>query len=158
VRAGRPAHGTLARMTAVPSALPDPDPADCVFCGIVEGRLPSVTVAQDERTVAFLDVNPATRGHLLVVPRGHARDLLAVDAEDLGACAVAAQALAGRLVERLGATGVNVLNACGRSAWQSVPHLHLHVVPRYDGDPLALPWHPRPADPAELARTGEQLR
>lgn len=145
-------------LTEVPSALPDPDPADCLFCGIVAGRLPSTRVDEDDRTVAFLDVNPATRGHLLVVPRRHARDLLAVDPGDLAACAVSARRLAARLVERLGATGVNVLNACGRSAWQSVPHLHLHVVPRYDGDPLQLPWHPRPADPAELTATGELLR
>ncbi len=140
-----------APLPQVPSALPDPDPAQCLFCGIVAGRVPSLQVAADERTVAFLDVNPATRGHLLVVPRVHARDLLAVDPADLAACAVAAQGLAARLVERLGATGVNLLNACGRSAWQTVPHLHLHVVPRYDDDPLQLPWHPRPAAPEDLA-------
>jgi len=129
-------------IAGVPSALPDPDPQDCLFCGIVAGRVPSHRVAQDDRTVAFLDLTQATRGHALVVPRAHARDLLAVGPEDLAACALAAQALAGRLVERLGATGVNVLNACGASAWQSVPHLHLHVVPRYDGDGLREPWPP----------------
>jgi histidine triad (HIT) family protein len=141
----------------VPSALPDPDPADCLFCGIVEGRLPSSTVHQDERTVAFLDINPATPGHLLVVPRRHTRDLLSAPGEDLAACLVAAQQLAARVVERLGATGVNVVNACGATAWQTVPHLHLHVVPRYDHDPLQLPWRPAPADPAEIARTAERL-
>jgi histidine triad (HIT) family protein len=143
--------------TAVASALPDPDPRDCLFCGIVEGRVPSFTVSQDERTVAFLDVNPATPGHLLVVPRRHARDLLAAPADDLAACITAAQQVAARLVERLGATGVNVVNACGQSAWQTVPHLHLHVVPRYDSDALQLPWLPSPAEPAELERTADRL-
>lgn len=73
----------------VPSALPDPDPADCVFCGIVAGRLPSTRVAEDDRTVSFLDINPATRGHVLVVPRAHARDLMAVDPADLAALGAA---------------------------------------------------------------------
>ena len=74
----------------VPSALPDPSPADCLFCGIVAGRVPSLRIDEDERTVAFLDVGPATRGHTLVVPRAHARDLLAATDEDLAACLVAA--------------------------------------------------------------------
>lgn len=142
---------------SVPSALPDPEPRECLFCGIVEGRVPSFPVHQDERTVAFLDVNPATAGHLLVVPRRHARDLLAAPADDLAACISTAQQVAGRLVQRLGATGVNVVNACGRSAWQTVPHLHLHVVPRYDTDALQLPWLPSPAEPAELERTAARL-
>lgn len=142
---------------SVPSALPDPDPRDCLFCGIVEERVPSFSVHKDERTVGFLDVNPATPGHLLVVPRRHARDLLTTTAEDLAACIATAQQVAGLLVERLGATGVNVVNACGRSAWQTVPHLHLHVVPRYDSDALQLPWLPTPAEPAELERTAALL-
>ena len=141
----------------MPSALPDPDPADCVFCGIVAGRLPSTRVAEDERTIAFLDLAPATRGHLLVVPRAHTRDLLSAPADDLAACLLAAQRLADLAVQRLGATGVNVLNACGRSAWQTVPHLHLHVVPRYDDDGLRTPWTPTPADPDELAATAALL-
>jgi histidine triad (HIT) family protein len=144
-------------VTEVPSALPDPDPADCLFCGIVEGRLPSSRVHEDERTVAFLDINPATTGHLLVVPRRHTRDLLSAPAEDLAACLGTAQHLAARLVERLGATGVNVVNACGATAWQTVPHLHLHVVPRYDDDPLQLPWRPEPADPGAVERTAALL-
>jgi histidine triad (HIT) family protein len=145
-------------LTPVPSALADPDPHDCLFCGIVDGRVPSFPVFRDERTVAFLDVNPATPGHLLVVPRRHTRDLLAASADDLAACITVAQQVAARTVERLGATGVNVVNACGQSAWQTVPHLHLHVVPRYDTDALQLPWLPSPADPAELERTAARLR
>jgi histidine triad (HIT) family protein len=144
-------------VTEVPSALPDPDPSDCLFCGIVSGRLPSATVHEDERTIAFLDINPATRGHLLVVPREHTRDLLAAPAADLAACVAAAQHLAARVVERLGATGVNLVNACGASAWQTVAHLHLHVVPRYDDDPLQLPWRPVPASPDDIVRTAELL-
>lgn len=141
----------MAFPVAASSALTDPDPSDCLFCGIVAGRVPSATVYANDQTVGFLDVNPATRGHLLVVPRTHSRDLLAAPPDDLAACLQTAQLLAARLVERLGASGVNVLNACGSDAWQTVPHLHLHVVPRYAGDPLQLPWVPSPAEPDEVA-------
>ena len=106
---------------------------DCLFCKIVAGELPATRVREDERTVAFMDINPATRGHLLVVPREHARDLLELPGEDLAACAAAAQELAARVSERLGADGVNLLNSCGRVAWQTVFHFHLHVIPRYAG-------------------------
>ena len=143
--------------TQPPSALPDPGPGGCLFCGIVDGRAPAARVYEDERTVAFLDINPATRGHLLVVPRRHTRDLLSVQTDDLAACAATSQHLAARVVERLGATGVNLVNACGGSAWQTVPHLHVHVVPRYDDDPLQLPWRPAPGDRDDLARTAALL-
>jgi histidine triad (HIT) family protein len=131
---------------------------DCIFCKIIAGELPSTIVAQDERTIAFMDINPATRGHALVVPRAHATDLLDISDEDLTACTLAARTLAARAKERLGADGVNVLNSCGAIAWQSVFHFHLHVVPRYVGDPLELPWVPAPGDADEIAAAAERLR
>ena len=130
---------------------------DCLFCKIVAGEIPSARVDEDERTVAFMDINPATRGHLLVVPREHATDLLDVPEADLDACARAAQRLARRVKERLGADGVNLLNSCGQAAWQTVFHFHVHVIPRYADDPLRLPWVPGPGDPDEIAATAERL-
>ena len=130
---------------------------DCLFCKIVAGDVPATRVHEDERTIAFMDINPATRGHLLVVPRAHARDLLEVDPEDLSACAVAAKGLAARISERLGADGVNLLNSCGSAAWQTVFHFHVHVIPRYVGDPLQLPWHPAPGNRDEIADAAAQL-
>jgi histidine triad (HIT) family protein len=130
---------------------------DCLFCKIVAGEIPSSRVDEDERTVAFMDINPATRGHLLVVPREHATDLLEVPEADLDACARAAQRLARRIKERLGADGVNLLNSCGQAAWQTVFHFHVHVIPRYADDPLRLPWVPGPGDPDEIAATAERL-
>jgi len=132
--------------------------ADCIFCKIVAGELPATRVDEDERTIAFMDINPATRGHALVIPRTHSEDLHAIDAADLSACASAAQRLAGRMRERLGADGVNVINACGAAAWQTVFHFHLHVVPRYVGDPLELPWIPAPGDGDEIAAAAAALR
>lgn len=124
---------------------------NCIFCKIVAGELPATIVDRDEHTIAFMDINPATRGHALVVPRIHASDLLSIDPGQLSAVAGAAQRLAARTKERLGADGINVFNSCGAAAWQTVFHFHLHVIPRYDGDPLRLPWVPAPGDPAEIA-------
>src|SRR5918911_5328531 len=131
---------------------------DCIFCKIVAGEVPSDRIDEDERTVAFMDVNPATRGHVLVVPREHATDLLEVPEEDLAACAAMAKRIAGRQKERLGADGVNLLNSCGAAAWQTVFHFHVHVIPRYEDDPLRLPWTPEPGDEEEIAAAGDDLR
>lgn len=131
---------------------------DCLFCRIVAGDLPGQIVQSDERTVAFMDINPATRGHALVVPRRHARDLLEIEPAELAAVMAAAQSLARRVVDRLGAAGVNLLNSCGAPAWQTVFHFHVHVIPRYEGDPLRLPWVPGPGDPDEIAAAAEALR
>jgi histidine triad (HIT) family protein len=130
---------------------------DRLFCKIVAGEIPATRVAEDERTIAFMDINPATRGHLLVVPREHAVDLLSVDPEDLAAVARAAQRIARVMPERLGADGVNLLNSCGRTAWQTVFHFHLHVIPRYEADPLRLPWTPEPGDRDEIAEAARAL-
>jgi histidine triad (HIT) family protein len=130
---------------------------DCLFCKIIAGDIPSTRVHEDERTVAFMDINPATRGHLLVVPREHSPDLLEIADEDLEAVVRAGRMLARRLSERLGADGVNLLNSCGSVAWQTVFHFHLHVIPRYGGDPLQLPWHPAPGDREEIAAAAREL-
>ena len=130
---------------------------DCLFCKIVAGELPATIVAEDERTVAFMDIRPATRGHALVIPRAHVPDLHAIDPDDLRAVAVAAQRLASRARDRLGADGVNLLNSNGAAAWQTVFHFHVHVIPRYDGDPLRLPWVPGPGDMDDIKAAAAQL-
>jgi histidine triad (HIT) family protein len=124
---------------------------DCIFCKIVAGELPATILDEDERTIAFMDINPATRGHALVIPRAHTTDLMSIDADELAAVSLAAQRLAARAKQRLHADGINVINSCGAAAWQTVFHFHLHVIPRYVGDPLRLPWVPAPGDPAEIA-------
>jgi histidine triad (HIT) family protein len=131
---------------------------DCLFCGIVAGSIPSETIDSDERTVAFMDINPATAGHALVVPRAHSADLLEIGAEDLSATTLAAQRLAKRMKEVLATDGVNLINACGAAAWQTVFHFHIHVVPRYEDDPLKLPWIPEAGEPDEIAAMAAKLR
>jgi histidine triad (HIT) family protein len=131
---------------------------DCIFCQIIAGEIPAQIIAEDEKTVAFMDINPATRGHVLAVPRQHARDLLEIEPADLEAVARMAQRVATRMPDRLGADGVNLLNSCGRAAWQTVFHFHMHVIPRYGGDPLRLPWTPGEGDPEEIQAAAEALR
>ena len=116
--------------------------SECIFCSIVAGELPSVRVHADDRTIAIMDIFPATRGHVLVIPRIHADDIHAVSDDDLAACARVARDLAGRAVRGLAADGVTIMQSNGAAAWQTVFHYHVHVIPRYAGDPLVLPWTP----------------
>jgi histidine triad (HIT) family protein len=131
---------------------------DCLFCGIVAGTVPSETIDSGERTIAFMDINPATPGHALVIPREHSADLLGIGSEDLSATVLASQRLARRMKDVLDADGINLINACGAAAWQTVFHFHIHVVPRYEDDPLKLPWVPAPGDSDEIAKVATRLR
>ncbi len=130
---------------------------DCIFCKIVAGELPARKVDEDEHTIAFMDINPWTRGHALVIPREHHVNLYEIDDGALEQTTVAAKRLARRMKERLGCDGVNLLNSCEPAAWQTVFHFHVHVIPRYVGDPLRLPWTPAPGDRDEIADAAAAL-
>ena len=106
----------------------------CIFCRIVAGEIPSKRVYEDDHAIAFLDLDPFKTGHTLVVPRAHVSDALA-DADVLASIAPAIAATGTLLVEKLGASGMNVLSNVGEDAGQSVFHLHVHLVPRYADDP-----------------------
>jgi histidine triad (HIT) family protein len=131
---------------------------DCLFCGIVAGEVPAALVDSDEHTVSFMDINPATRGHALVVPRKHATDLLDISDDDLARTMLAARRLARRMESVLEPDGYNLLNSCRPAAWQTVFHFHVHVVPRYEDDPLKLPWIPRGADEGRIAELAKRIR
>jgi len=132
--------------------------ADCLFCAIIAGEAPAQIVDTDEHTVAFMDINPATAGHALVIPRRHSADLLEISDSDLEHTMVAARRLAARIKAVLDPAGFNVLNSCGVAAWQTVFHFHVHVVPRYHDDPLKLPWVPGPGDADEIGALAERIR
>jgi histidine triad (HIT) family protein len=131
---------------------------DCIFCKIVAGEIPAQRVDEDEHTLAFMDISPWTRGHALVIPREHVRNLYEIDSGLLGQTAAAAQRLAVRMRDRLGCDGINLINSCEPAAWQTVFHFHVHVIPRYHDDPMKLPVRPREGDPEEIARVAEELR
>ncbi|MCD6014111.1 MAG: hypothetical protein K0R88_195 [Solirubrobacterales bacterium] len=131
---------------------------NCIFCAIASGNAPAEIVDSDRHTVAFMDINPATRGHALVIPKVHSADLMEIADEDLERTNLAARRLAARMDETLQPAGFNVINACRSAAWQTVFHYHLHVIPRYEDDPLKLPWIPRGADMAAIARVAAEIR
>ncbi len=131
---------------------------DCIFCRIVAGELPATRVDEDERTIAFMDINPVTRGHLLVVPRAHSTDLTDIAPEDLAATMQAVQLVAGRAMRGLGADGVNVVNNCGAAAGQTVFHFHVHVVPRSAGDGFHVPLGGPPGDRDDIAAAAQAIR
>ncbi len=133
-------------------------PEVCIFCKIVAGEIPARVVAEDEHTLAFMDIAPATPVHLLVIPKRHSADLWEINEDEFLAVARSARELAVLVRDRLAADGVNLINSCRPAAWQTVFHFHIHVIPRYDGDPLKLPWVPEPGDPAMIDTAFTQLR
>jgi histidine triad (HIT) family protein len=131
---------------------------ECIFCRIVAGEIPAEMVGEDEHTVSFMDLNPWTRGHALVIPRNHSADLYAIEDDDLRHTAVAARRLARRMKERLGCDGINLLNAAEPVAWQTVFHFHIHVIPRYEDDSLEVPTRPQEASSEDLASVAGEIR
>ena len=131
---------------------------DCIFCKIVAGELPAQQVDEDEHTVSFMDINPWTRGHALVIPRNHVENLYEIGEDDMRHTMAGAQRLARRMKERLGCDGINLLNSCEPAAWQTVFHFHIHVIPRYDDDPLELPTRPQQAEAEDLEKVAKELR
>jgi histidine triad (HIT) family protein len=137
------------------------DAPDCLFCKVIAGDIPSTRVDEDDRTMTIMDINPATRGHALVLPKRHSVGVTDIDPVDLTACALAGQRLARRVMANLGADGVNLLNCTGAAAWQTVFHFHLHVIPRYAADPvrdtMREPWAPTPGDMSDIAAAAAEL-
>lgn len=132
-------------------------PDDCVFCRVLRGELPSTVVLEDERTLAFLDIAPATDGHTLVVPKLHTEDLFSVTPEDLSAVIRSTQAVARLLENRLQPDGLSLFQSNRAAGWQDVFHLHFHVVPRWTGDSLRLPWSGVPASAERTAQIAARL-
>jgi histidine triad (HIT) family protein len=133
--------------------------AECTFCQIVAGELPADYVFEDDRTVVFMDLNPATEGHMLVVPRVHVENVMAADPDDWLAVARTAKRMAEWVGGALEAGGVDLVqaNSDGTVGAQTVFHLHLHVLPRYQDDRLGGWWTPQTADTREIGRVAERL-
>jgi len=132
--------------------------ADCVFCMIRDGKIPSAKVYDDERTLAFMDINPLTRGHCLVATKAHAATLYDAEVEDLKAAIATAKKVAGALRKALSPDGLNVLQANGAAAFQSVPHFHLHLIPRWTGDGKGFDWKIVPGARDEIMGIADRIR
>lgn len=131
---------------------------DCVFCRIIAGTLPSFRIAEDADCVAFMDINPANPGHVLIVPREHAPDLLSASPQAAAAAARMAQRVARAVQAELSPGGINLIQANGPGAAQSVAHLHIHVLPRRLGDELKMNWGLNPGDRDAIAALAERLK
>lgn len=129
---------------------------NCVFCAIAAGEIPSFKVYEDEFALAFLDINPFSRGHTLVIPKVHFEGLLDIDGETLSALGGRVREVAARLVPALGCDGFNILQNNGEAAGQTVKHIHFHIVPRYGSQPVVFESHE--GDMTELAALAESLR
>lgn len=130
---------------------------DCVFCAIAAGESPSRTIYEDDRTVAFLDISPVTRGHTLVIPRRHADDIWDVEEDEAAAVMRTATRVAELLRDALQPEGCNLFQATRAIAGQTVFHLHLHVLPRYDVSELQVALGERSASAADLDAVVEEL-
>jgi histidine triad (HIT) family protein len=104
----------------------------CIFCDIIDHKIPSAVVYEDEKVLAILDISQVTYGHTLVMPKKHMKNIIEADDESVIACVSTARKLAGQIVTNCRASGVNILTNCGESAGQTVEHLHFHIIPRYD--------------------------
>lgn len=136
-------------------------PSDCVFCAIVGGESPASLTYEDDSVVAFMDIQPITHGHMLVVPREHA--VLMHDVNETVAMRSfrVARQMASLARHTLGASGVNLLVMDGETAFQDVPHFHIHVIPRYPGDGFSLTFpksYEHPPGRAELEAVAAAIR
>jgi histidine triad (HIT) family protein len=129
----------------------------CIFCAIVDGSAPSRRIYEDEHAIAFMDINPATDGHALVIPRAHVRDLWEIDEPVASNVMAASVRVAAQMRKALEPDGINILHATGAAAFQTVFHFHLHLIPRYLGDPIKLPWVPRPGDRSKIDALAEKI-
>lgn len=131
---------------------------NCIFCKIVAGTIPCFKLHEDAHTLAFLDINPANPGHCLVIPKNHAPNLVASDDTDLAHVMASVRRVAAAVEKTLQPYGMNLLQANGPGAAQSVFHFHMHVLPRAKDDTLMMNWHPQPGDKAALAALAERIR
>ena len=132
--------------------------SDCVFCKIRDGAIPSAKIDEDERTLTFMDINPLGSGHCLVVTKRHAATIFEADVEDLRAAIATAKRVAVAIRQALAPDGLNMLQANGAAAFQSVPHFHLHLIPRWANDGNGFDWKLVPGDREAIVQTGERLR
>jgi histidine triad (HIT) family protein len=132
--------------------------ADCVFCKIRDGQIPSTKIYEDERTLCIMDINPLNAGHCLVLTKAHAATIFEAAVVDLQAAIATAQRVATAQRRALKPDGLNMLQANGPAAFQSVPHFHLHLIPRWTNDGKGFDWKLVPGDRDRIATVGEQLR
>ena len=132
--------------------------SDCIFCKIVTKEIPCLDVWEDSHTLAFMDINPANRGHVLVIPKEHWPNVYEISDDAIAAVCQSAKRVAKAVREALQPDGINLLQANGPGAAQSVFHFHIHVLPRMTGDELKINWGPQPGDMEDVKATSQAIK
>jgi len=132
--------------------------AECLFCKIIAGEIPCFKLFENDDTLAFMDINPANEGHALVIPKEHATDVYTVSDAAIAATVATAKKIAAAIDKTLNPDGLNLLQCNGPAAAQSVPHFHMHVLPRREGDELKLNWGLKPGDMDAIGALAERIR
>ncbi len=131
---------------------------NCIFCKIIAGKVPSAKVYEDSQSVAFLDINPANKGHCLIVPKTHVQDITHADDATLGHLLPVAKKVAAALVAATACTGYNIHAANGKDSGQDVFHLHVHIVPRFAGDGIEFQYEIKNYAETEMKEYQEKIR
>ena len=132
--------------------------AECIFCKIANGEIPSTTLYEDDMFRVILDLGPASKGHALILPKEHYADVCALDAETAAKVLPLGAKIGTAMKKSLGCAGFNLVQNNGEAAGQTVFHFHMHVIPRYEGGPSIAAWAPGKATPEELAETAEKIK
>lgn len=130
----------------------------CIFCKIANKEIPSKVIYEDEKCLVFLDISPATKGHVLIIPKNHYADLFEIEESELFYLMGIAQKISQRLKDRLGFEGLNVVQNNGSIAGQTVFHYHIHLIPRYKDDQQKINWNPTNPSEDELDLLWQQLK
>lgn len=131
---------------------------DCIFCSIVAGDIPAAIVYEDEHVLAFMDIAPANPGHTLIIPKQHYRNIYDMPAEIGGKIMQVAVPLANAIRTALNPDGLNLFQSNEAAGFQTVFHFHLHLIPRWEDDPLRLPWRPSEGDMEEIGNIAVKIR
>jgi histidine triad (HIT) family protein len=132
---------------------------DCIFCKIVAGEIPCIKVLDEDQVLAFMDINPASQGHMLVIPKNHAENIFEISEADLSAVIGAVKRCAGAVKEALGTEGITVLQLNGKASDQLVPHLHVHIMPRWEKDGMSVSqWEMGRGDIEELQEIARRVQ
>lgn len=131
---------------------------DCIFCKIVAGDIPCFKLFEDNHTLAFMDINPANSGHVLAIPKEHWDDVYVVPDSLIAATMQTAKRIAAAVSKALHPHGINLVQANGPGAAQSIFHFHIHVLPREKDDELKLNWGLRPGDIADIEASFEKIK
>lgn len=131
---------------------------DCIFCKIVKGEIPSTKLFENEKVLSFLDIIPVAKGHALVIPKAHHKTLIDLPHEDLKEISLVLQKIGAAVMKATNADGFNILQSNGKAAGQEIPHVHFHIIPRFDNDNLSFKMGRGKSEKEELEEYQKKIK